>query len=184
MATSISGARREEQDRLRGSVDAKLLEDLYRRYSGSVFRRACLLMGDRDNGKDVMQEVFLRALQARAEFDRAASQLAWLYRITTNNCLNRLRDARRRRDALERTWNVGEPITRPTTDAALTVLALLERVPEDTQEMAIYYFIDQMSQEEIALLMSIPRRTISYRLEQFRAEARLAIGDERMERVS
>jgi len=141
-------------------------------------------MGDREAGKDVTQEVFLRALQARAEFSSAASQLGWLYRITTNNCLNRLRDARRRRDALERTWNDGEPITHPTTEAALTVRALLERVPEDTQEMAVYYFIDQMSQDEISLLMSIPRRTIGYRLEQFRAQALEVIGNGREERVS
>ena len=166
------------------SVDSNLIDDLYRRYSGSVFRRACLLMGDREAGKDVTQEVFLSAFQARAEFSSAASQLGWLYRITTNNCLNRLRDARRRLDALERTWNEGEPIMHPTTDAALTVRALLERVPEDTQEMAVYYFIDQMSQDEIALLMSIPRRTIGYRLEQFRAQALEVIGKGREERVS
>ena len=35
-------------------MEREFLEDLYRRYSGSVFRRACLLMDDRDTGKDVM----------------------------------------------------------------------------------------------------------------------------------
>ena len=165
-------------------MDGKLLDDLYRRYSASVFRRACLLMGNRDTGKDVMQEVFLRALRARAEFSGAASQLSWLYRITTNLCLNRLRDARRRRNAHERTRSDGEPSTEGDTDAALTVRALLEQVPEDTQEMAVYYFIDQMSQDEIALLTSIPRRTVGYRLERFRAQALALVNDAREERVS
>jgi RNA polymerase sigma factor (sigma-70 family) len=113
--------------------------------------------------------VFLRAFEARVEFTAAASPLGWLYRVTTNISLNRLRDARRRRDLLRQTWR-GESATHPTTETALTVRALLDQVPEDTQEMAVHYFVDQMSQDEIAVLMSIPRRTIGYRLEQFRVK--------------
>ena len=164
-------------------MDRNFLEELYRRYSGSVFRRACLLMHDRDAGKDVMQEVFLRAFEARAEFTASASPLGWLYRVTTNISLNRLRDARRRREVLTRTWT-GEPAIRPATEAALTVHALLDLVPEDMQEMAIHYFVDQMSQDEIALLMSIPRRTIGYRLEQFRAKMLAVVHADRGEVVS
>ncbi|MEA2700733.1 MAG: hypothetical protein QOI66_5004 [Myxococcales bacterium] len=160
-------------------MDSTFLEDLYRRYSRSVFRRACLLMGDGDAGKDVMQEVFLRAFEARAEFATAASPLSWLYRITTNNCLNRLRDSRRRRDVLKRALGPDEPVARSTSDAVLTVRALLENVPEDVQEIAVYYFVDQMSQDEIALLLSIPRRTIGYRIEQFRTITLAAAREDR-----
>jgi RNA polymerase sigma-70 factor (ECF subfamily) len=152
-------------------MESAFLEDLYQRYSPSVFRRACALMGEREAGRDVMQEVFLRAFEARAEFTAASSPLSWLYRITTNACLNRLRDARRRRSILKRSFGPEAPVANPTTDAALTVRALLERAPEDLQEIIVYYFVDQMSQDEIAVLTSIPRRTIGYRLEQFRSMA-------------
>jgi RNA polymerase sigma-70 factor (ECF subfamily) len=134
-------------------------------------------MGDRDAGKDVMQEVFLRVFRARAEFDAAASPLAWLYRITTNICLNRLRDSGRRRDILDQATSPGEPAIDGTIDAALTVRALLGHVPEEVQEIAIYYFVDQMSQEEIATLLAIPRRTIAYRIERFRSLTRAAAHD-------
>jgi RNA polymerase sigma-70 factor, ECF subfamily len=160
-------------------MDSPFVNDLYRRYSASVLRRASLLMGDRDAGKDVMQEVFLRAFRARAEFAGAGSPLSWLYRITTNLCLNRLRDTRRRRDALERASTSGEPAAGPTIDTALTVRALLEHVPEGVQEIAIYYFVDQMSQDEIANLLSIPRRTIGHRLDQFRTLAQAAMRQDR-----
>ena len=152
-------------------MDTAFLGDLYRRYSGSVFRRACALVRDTDTGKDVMQEVFLRACEARAEFTAAASPLSWLYRITTNTCLNRLRDTRRRRDILESARATDEPVASPTTDMMLTVRALLGRVPEEVQEIAVYYFVDQMSQEEISVMLSIPRRTIGFRIEQFRTIA-------------
>jgi len=129
-------------------------------------------MRDGESAKDVMQEVFLRAFEARAEFTAAASPLAWLYRVTTNNCLNRLRDARRRRTILGRNFAGDSPGVAPTADAALTVRALLGNLPEDVQEIAIYYFVDQMSQEEISTLLAVPRRTVGYRLEQFRVLAR------------
>src|SRR4051812_6080156 len=63
-------------------MDRNFVDELYRRYSASVFRRACLLMNDRDAGKDVMQEVFLRAFEARveytaAEMNRRMGQSGW-----------------------------------------------------------------------------------------------------------
>jgi RNA polymerase sigma-70 factor, ECF subfamily len=165
---------------LRGSMDTAFLEDLYRRYSRSVFRRASSLVGDGDLGKDLMQEVFLRAFEARAEFTSATSPLSWLYRITTNICLNRLRDSRRRRDILKVAFGADELVARPTSDAMLTVRAVLDRVPEEVQEIAVYYFVDQMSQEEISVVMSIPRRTVSYRIEQFRSLALAAAQDKEL----
>jgi len=131
-------------------------------------------MNDPDAGKDVMQEVFLRAFKARAEFTAAVSPLAWLYRITTNICLNRLRDSGRRRDILKRSFSPDEPVAGTSVDALLTVRTLLLHLPEQVQEIAIYYFVDQMSQDEISSLLAIPRRTVGYRLEQFRSLAQAA----------
>ena len=50
-------------------------------------------------------------------------------------------------------------------------------------EIAVYYFVDQMSQDEIALLTSIPRRTVGYRLEQFRARALAVVREEEPEEM-
>ena len=159
------------------TVDAGLLEQLYRNHGRHILRRASAIMGDRDAGKDVMQEAFLCAFGARAEFTSAASPLSWLLRITTNICLNRLRDARRRKAILGRLSPRSEVARGPVPETALTVRALLGSVPVNLQEIAIYYFVDQMSQSEISALLEIPRRTIGYRLEQFRSLALEATGE-------
>jgi len=149
-------------------VDASLLDEFFRRYSSGVLRRANAILGDRDAAKDVMQEVFLRVLKARAEWASAASPVAWLYRVTTNLCLRRLRDSARHRRIL-RTFLSPTPLpSEQPIDSALTVQALMRHVPSDLQEIAIYYFVDHMSQDEIALMVGLPRRTVGYRLEQFR----------------
>jgi RNA polymerase sigma-70 factor (ECF subfamily) len=63
-------------------------------------------------------------------------------------------------------------------DARPTLAALLRRIPEDLHEVAVYYYVDDMSQDEIAGLLNVARRTIGNRLDAFRAAARAAIGEE------
>jgi RNA polymerase sigma-70 factor (ECF subfamily) len=151
-------------------VDREELERLFRQHSRGVYRRARAILGDREAAEDAMQEVFLRAVRARDELTRAASPIAWLYRVTTNLCLTRLRDSARRRSILERTPTPASA-AEPKVDAALTLQVLLRNIPDDLQEIAVSYFVDRMSQDEIAELVGLPRRTVSYRLEQFRTLA-------------
>jgi RNA polymerase sigma-70 factor (ECF subfamily) len=155
-------------------VEPVSLEGLFQRYSSGVFRRASSILGDRDAAKDVMQEVFLRAVRARAELGAAPSPIAWLYRVTTNLCLNRLRDLSRHKRLLLSTGpSPVVPLGTPhPLDSALTAHALLRLVPEELQEIAIYYFIDNLSQDEISSLVGVSRRTIGYRLDEFRARMR------------
>ena len=111
----------------------------------------------------------MRALGAHDELRAVASPISWLYRVTTNLCLTRLRDSARRRDILDR---AAVPVSaEPTIDSALTLQTLLRNIPADLQEIAVSYFVDRMSQDEIAAHVGLPRRTVGYRLEQFRALA-------------
>lgn len=147
------------------------LEALYRKHGRMVFRRARgLLAGDVQAAHDAVQDVFLRALGARAEFESAASPVAWLCKVTTNHCLNRVRDAHRRRELLETHGPAGdESVTAPTAEHRLALTDLLGRVPEELGEIAIYYYMDQMNQDEIAALLGVSRRTVGHRLEEFHA---------------
>jgi RNA polymerase sigma-70 factor (ECF subfamily) len=157
-----------------GAIDAHFVERLYGRYRPSVLRRAASMLSDREAARDVTQEVFMRALCASAEFLAARSPLSWLYRITTNLCLNRLRDTRRRKDILAQVTSFEEASTGPAGEGALTLETLMVEVPRALREIAVYYYVDQMSQDEIATMLSVPRRTVGYRLEQFLDIARAA----------
>lgn len=143
------------------------LREIYHRYSGSVFRRARTILGDSDAAKDATQEVFLRAVNTRGPLELEPSPMAWLYRVTTNLCLNNLRDRKRRGDILS-TW---KPIESHDDDleARVVVKKILREVPEDLQEIAIYYYVDEMSHEEIAAIVGVSRRTVGNRLATFQA---------------
>lgn len=73
------------------------IEQLYRTYGHSVFRRCCSLLGNEDEAYDALQEVFVKVLSAKPDLDGDKPIQHWLNRVTTNHCFNRLRARRYRR---------------------------------------------------------------------------------------
>jgi RNA polymerase sigma-70 factor (ECF subfamily) len=143
-------------------------QEIYLRYGSVVYRRAQRLLGDEHAAKDACHEVFLRLFRSLPELDRA-SPLTWLYKVTTNHCLNVIRDEARHRKLLE-----ARAALDPTTADTPSLATLLRGFPEDLQEIAVYYFVDEMSQEEIARVLGISQRTVSNRLSAFRGLAKAA----------
>jgi RNA polymerase sigma-70 factor (ECF subfamily) len=159
-------------------IDRAEIEDLYRRYGALVRRRARSLLGDEHEAQDAMQEVFVRVIAAMAEFRGQSQPSTWLYRITTNLCLNRIRDGRRRRERLAQAADVGSgpPAGAAPAESRATLRGVLERLPEDLAMVGVYYFVDEMDQAEIAALLGVSRRTIGYRLDRFREQAQAVLG--------
>jgi RNA polymerase sigma factor (sigma-70 family) len=138
---------------------------LYERYCRSVFARARALMGNDAAAKDAMQEVFLKVLHQRRDLRSEQSPMAWLYRVTTNLCLNTMRDEKRRSELLSQ--NAANDVVAADAEARAIVLGILRMVPPSVQEIAVYYHLDEMTHEEIAELMGVSRRTIGNRLLAF-----------------
>ena len=149
------------------------LEFLYDSFGPMVLRRARAMLGDEHAAWDATHEVFLKVLAALPQFRQESSPVTWLYRTTTNHCLNVLRDLARRREVAED----AEASHEPRPDERMTLLAVLQRVPTELREIAVYYYLDQMSQDEIAELCGLSRRTVGNRLVEFHAAARLAAGE-------
>jgi RNA polymerase sigma-70 factor (ECF subfamily) len=152
------------------------IEDLYRTYGPSVLRRARALLGDEHSARDAMQEVFVRAIQSNVKFNDGISPMTWFYRVTTNYCLNQIRNQGRRLRMLSRQST--EEQTAGSTEDRVAVKEMLGRVPDELAQIAVYYFIDHMKQEEIAEIVGVSRRTIGNRLEEFKKLARIELNEE------
>jgi RNA polymerase sigma factor (sigma-70 family) len=157
-------------------IDRDSLEALYSRYSRSVWRRARRMLAHDDAARDVTQEVFLRALGIDAKDAFETSPIAWLYRVTTNLCLNRLRDAKRRTEILSE-CPLAETQARDA-DTQILVRRILERVPEELQDIAVYYYVDDLSHDEIANILGVSRRTVGNRLATFHSVVREIVTQE------
>lgn len=156
-------------------MDAPAIDMLYRRYGPVVLRRARAILGDEEMARDLLQEVFVQVVEKKGRFRGEASPMTWIYRITTNLALNRLRDGRRRGELLREREAPPEHVE-PTVEARLTLAALLREVPEELRAIAVYHHVDRMSHAEIASLLGVSRRTVGNRLEEFRKRARAAAG--------
>lgn len=153
------------------------LEALYDRYGYVVYRRCLFLLQSEADAWDAVQEVFLRARDGLATFEGRASHRTWLDTIATRHCLNVLR-ARRVRlgrgnvppEALD--LEDLYPEADPGAERALLVRHLLERFDPQVQEAALFYFVDEMSQEDVAARVGLSVPTLRKRLRTFVDSAR------------
>jgi len=138
--------------------------EIYQRYGRALLRKAARILGPGPEAEDVVQGLFVD-LWARQELDR---DLPYLFRAVTHRCLNAIRDGKNRRRLLEANPGVVGPSARSTVDGVLSldlVEKLAKRVDDETWEILIYRYLDDLSQEEIAQLMSLNRKTVIRRLE-------------------
>lgn len=149
--------------------------EIYQRYGRALLRKAERILGPGPEAEDVVQGLFVD-LWARQELDR---DLPYLFRAVTHRCLNAIRDRKNRRRLLEANPGVAGPSARSTGDGGVLSLDLVnklaERVDDETWEILIYRYLDDLGQEEIARLMSLNRKTVIRRLEGAK-EALRALG--------
>jgi RNA polymerase sigma-70 factor, ECF subfamily len=148
------------------SVSSAHIRSLYGDYRRQVFRRARQLLGHEQEAEDATQEVFLRLIDADARMMRHPEPLAWLLRVTTNFCLNRLRDDTRRRQLLA----LNKPVGNEHGDDIETRIAVTEivtRVPDNLQQIGVYYHAGGMTCDELATQLGVSPRTIGNRLVAF-----------------
>ncbi|MHB8872987.1 MAG: RNA polymerase sigma factor [Myxococcaceae bacterium] len=146
--------------------------ELYRKFGPVIYSRCRRLLRDDVAAEDATQEVFMRVMRhiESAPVDQAA--LAWIYRISTNLCLNTLRNRGRQAEPVaELPETPGDHPEAMMLDRDLAV-RLVMRVPEKIRAPAILYYVDGLEQEQVAKTLGISRRTVINRLGEFATRAR------------
>jgi RNA polymerase sigma-70 factor (ECF subfamily) len=80
--------------------DADAFERLFKRYAARVLRQALHVLGNEAEAEEVAQEVFLTLYEKAATFRGDAALATWLYRLTANAALSRLRYRKRHPEVL------------------------------------------------------------------------------------
>jgi RNA polymerase sigma factor (sigma-70 family) len=161
----------------RADPPAGLLEELYRRHAAMVLARCRYLLQDGEAARDATQDVFVAALRSLPEFRAAASPTTWLIRIAINHCLNLRRAGRAawpdelRRLARDRHERGIQP------EARELVRALLGAAPAEAQEVAVLYFVDELTQAEVAEAAGLSLPTVRKRLRAFLAATRRLLSE-------
>jgi RNA polymerase sigma-70 factor (ECF subfamily) len=143
------------------SVERQQIEQLYRQYGPVVYRRALALLRNREEAMDVMQDVFVTGLSRGDTFRGDCSPLTWLYAITTHRCLNRIRSRNRQQRALSSLASLELAWTGLDAEQLHLLCDALDRLPRRLAEVAIYYYLDDLTQQEIATLIDCSPRQVS-----------------------
>jgi RNA polymerase sigma factor (sigma-70 family) len=155
---------------VRDAEQRHFVECAYRAYGHSVLRRARQILGDEQEARDVMQEVFVALLDRPVSFDGRSALGTYLYSATTHMCLNRLRNRRNRDRLREQRALEFEPGTDPTSpDIAATLRQVLAALAPEEARAAIHHYLDGMSHAEIGALLNCSRRRVGDLLDRMRA---------------
>ena len=157
---------------------AGLLAELYEKHAAAVYGRCRYLLKDDAEAKDALQDVFVKALRALSDFRAAASPSTWMLRIATHHCLNLLRARKALWREQLRTLHAERRMETEPPDRREMVRAALSAAPEEAQEVAVLYFVDELTQAEIAQELGRSLPTVRKRLREFLACARTALGVE------
>ncbi len=175
--------------------DAQAARLVIRRNNQRLFRTAWSVVRNRAEAEDVVQEAYLKAFAAMAEFRGGAALSTWLTRIVLNEAINRVRAARRRSQALsEQGLSVlddyrerlsAAPSLSEAPDEALArsqVAALLERaiasLPKPFRLVFVLQDVEGLSAEAVSEAIGAPVETVRTRLFRARRRLREALGPE------
>jgi RNA polymerase sigma factor (sigma-70 family) len=158
--------------------DVGAFEELVTRYEGIAFRVAWLVVGNRGDAEDAVQDAFVKAYYALPGFRPDAPLRPWLLRIVANEARNRGRSSRRREGLALRVAAADPGDAAPSPEVAAlakadaeALVAALDRLHERDKLVIAYRYLFELSEAETADALGVRRGTVKSRLS--RALARL-----------
>jgi len=165
-------------------------EALVHTYERRVYNLACQMLGDREEARDAMQEIFLRVHQHLDSFRFEAKFSTWLYRLAMNHLLNyrrawlrtrfeRLDDiiaAKRREPAAVGPEPERQLLEREETEAVRRAIA---KLPSKLRAALVLKDLHGLSYTEIAGVLGITEGTVASRLNAARSTLARRLRDRR-----
>jgi RNA polymerase sigma-70 factor, ECF subfamily len=161
-----------DRGRVKGSTGVDdLAQWLEEGYPQSV-RTAYLILGNRADAEDAVQEAFLRAWKFRNALAKETSIRPWLYRVVVNTCNSKLRQEishRKRHDPehdLDTTLADNDTIDRfaATSDLARA----LKDLPLYLRVVVVLRYYAELNEREIAIAIGRKPGTVKSRLHEAR----------------
>ncbi len=171
-----------------------LFEEQALPFTDQLYAAAMRMTRNPADAADLVQETFVKAFQAFAQFQQGTNLKAWLYRIQTNTFINTYRKNQRNPyqgtiDDLE-DWQLGgaESVTQSTSTRSAEAEAIdhlpdsavkdaLQAIPESFR-LAVYFAdVEGFSYQDVADIMKTPVGTVMSRLHRGRRMLRESLAE-------
>ena len=134
------------------------------------------MVGHAEDAADLTQEVFLKVWQGLPSFQGDSTFSTWLYRLTSNACIDFLRREKRRRGTLsldDEEWELASQLPDPAPTPQKALEAGLAQLSDEHRQVLILRELNGLSYEEIAQVLSLSPGTVKSRI----ARARLSLAN-------
>ena len=165
--------------------EGSALGELYDEHAPALLAFARRLLGDPDQAKDLVHEVFMSVPGAIRRFQGASSLRTFLISIAVNHARHHVRAATRRRAAMERfaeertTSDGGRDRSHgtPEHDAmrerlADALTAALDTLPIEQRVAFVLCEVEERTSREVATIVSAPETTVRTRLHHAKKKLR------------
>jgi RNA polymerase sigma-70 factor (ECF subfamily) len=168
--------------------DEKAFREVVLAYQRRVYNIAYRMLGNKEEAKDLAQEVFLSVFESIKKLREEVKFEPWLTQITLNHCRNRWKYLKRRKyfqsDSLDDPIETEEgEIPRQIDDRSDNPETLLEKkmiqnlvqrgllqLKEDQRELIVLRDLHGLSYQEIGKLFSLPEGTVKSKIHRARME--------------
>lgn len=146
------------------------IKEYYLRYGPMVLRRCRQLLRDEERAKDAAQEVFAKVLIHKKRLkNQYPSSL--LFRISTNTCLNMIRD-QQSHSSLHSEDPIHGIAFYDESEKKIMMQDILEKIfrkeKPSTREIAVMYFVDGMTLREVGDEIGLSVSGVRKRIREFR----------------
>ena len=172
----------DELARAAAGGDEAAFEELVRLHEKKVYNLAFRMCGNPEDAADAAQEAFLAAWKGLPNFRGEAGFSTWLYRLTSNAAIDRLRRTRRQREeaslddeALRLDAVDGAPSPQARAEGRElreAVLSGLAQLSDDHRQALTLRELQELSYEEIAAVLEVDLGTVKSRISRARGALR------------
>jgi RNA polymerase sigma-70 factor (ECF subfamily) len=164
--------------------DIESFEKLISSYQKKVFNIAFGMMHNHDDAYDISQEVFIRVFKSIRKFKGQSSFSTWLYRITTNACLDELRKRKNNKNIISIDQEIqledGEVFRQIEDDGPTPELVAernelreiikeaISKLSDEHKEVIVLRDIQGFSYDDIADIIKCPQGTVKSRINRAR----------------
>ena len=170
--------------RLAADGDMAAFEQLVTTHQPAIYRLALRMTGNPEDAADMTQEAFLRAWRGLGSFQADSSLSTWLFRLTSNVCIDFLRKQKRQQH-VSLTFSEDEdegkelsvPDPEPLPEERVifnekqeAIRNAMNALPVDFREILELRVVRQLPYEQIAQIMDLPVGTVKSRLARARLQ--------------
>lgn len=151
---------------------------LHDRYAGKIYSKAITMLRDEDEAEDATQEIFTKIFLNLHKFQGQSQFSTWVYSVTYNFCIDRIRKRKRSRDLFADEVENPPDAAEEVPDEALLHMQVselryvLSQLPEGDRTILLMKYKDGVKIKDIATLTGRNESAIKMQIKRAKEKAK------------